>query len=180
MSVLKLLSRIVAPDLRNTAKQGPMASIKHDYTFGITTDALTRFACAFSALIHDVDHSGVPNPQVMKEDPDLARKYKGSSVAEQNSVDLAWELLMTDSFLELRSAICSGDDDNMIRFRQLVVNGVMSTDVMDRELKELRNKRWEKAFIHASDSNPKDALDRKATIVIDHLIQASDVSHTSK
>ena len=179
MSVLKLLSRIVAPDLRHNTRQGPTASRKHDHTYGITSDPLTQFACAFSALIHDVDHTGVPNTQVAKENPELALKYKGSSVAEQNSVDLAWGLLMEDNFLELRGAICSGNTGNMTRFRQLVVNGVMSTDIMDRELKEIRNKRWDKAFIHASDSNPKDASDRKATIVIDHLIQASDVSHTS-
>ena len=34
----------------------------------------------------------------------------------------------------------------MRRFRQLVVNAVMSTDLGDKQLKELRNARWEKAF----------------------------------
>jgi hypothetical protein len=48
-------------------------------------------------------------------------------------------------------------------------------------LKALRNARWEKAF-HPNDANQnesrRDAVNRKATIVIEHLIQASDVSHT--
>lgn len=51
---------------------------------------------------------------------------------------------------------------------------------MDKELKALRNARWEKAFSEGSvkEGNARSAINRKATIVIEHLIQASDVSHT--
>ena len=42
--------------------------------------------------------------------------------SEQNSVDLAWSLLMEDNFKELRKAIYSTEDERR-RFRQLVVNG---------------------------------------------------------
>ena len=54
---------------------------------------------------------------------------------------------------------------------------------MDKDLKTLRNDRWAKAFAEDS-SAPKDiatrkeSVDRKATIVIEHLIQASDIAHT--
>ena len=52
-------------------------------------------------------------------------------------------------------------------------------DIMDKELKALRNARWEKTFAEQSqESTAEDAVNRKATIVIEHLIQASDVSHT--
>jgi hypothetical protein len=55
----------------------------------------------------------------------------------------------------------------------------MATDIMDKDLKNLRNKRWEKAFAGQNhEESLADAVDRKATIVIEHLIQASDVSHT--
>lgn len=64
------------------------------------------------------------------------------------------------------------------RFRQLVVNCVMATDIMDSDLKELRNGRWEKAFQQENEESNVDVTNRKATIVIEHLIQASDVSHT--
>jgi len=66
------------------------------------------------------------------------------------------------------------------RFRQLLVNSVIATDIFDKELKAGRNARWEKAF-HNSSPNDDDATwknNRKATIVIEHIIQASDVSHT--
>lgn len=49
---------------------------------------------------------------------------------------------------------------------------------MDKELKTLRNNRWEKAFSESEQRIESVTTDRKATIVIEHLIQASDVSHT--
>jgi hypothetical protein len=191
MSVVKLLSMIVAPVESNykavqaSDQQGgrrtSMASSLHDHTYGITSDPLTQFACVFSALIHDVDHTGVPNAQLVKEKAKLSAHYKGKSVAEQNSVDLAWDLLMDDDYSNLRAAIYTTEAEKK-RFRQLVVNSVMATDIMDKDLKMLRNARWEKAFsdtaAEAREESRKDAVDRKATIVIEHLIQASDVAHT--
>jgi hypothetical protein len=77
----------------------------------------------------------------------------------------------------------------------------MATDLGDVELKALRNSRWEKAFANAdlthslesstteSTSNgevyhsfqmKRDNINRKATIVIEHLIQAADVAHMSQ
>ena len=84
-SVTKLLSRIVAPDVEEMENKS-----LHDHTYGITSDPLTRFAVVFSALIHDVDHTGVSNAQLVKERAQLALEYKNKSVAEQNSVDVAW------------------------------------------------------------------------------------------
>ena len=52
MSVVKLLSRIVAPsdlDFENSATKNQTL---HDHTYGITSDPLTQFACVLSALIH--------------------------------------------------------------------------------------------------------------------------------
>lgn len=177
MSVTKLMSRIVAPSHLDEES----ADALHDHTYGITSDPLTQFSCAFSALIHDVDHAGVPNAQLIKEDAEIAEYYKNRSVAEQNSLDLAWRLLMDSQFDKLRGAICDTEDE-LSRFRKLVVNSVMATDIVDKELKQLRNKRWDKAF-HPKKSevqkeSKRDATNRKATIVIEHLIQASDVAHT--
>jgi hypothetical protein len=47
------------------------------------------------------------------------------SVAEQNSVDLAWNLFMDEQFGDLRHLVLHGQE--MRRFRQLVVNSVMAT-----------------------------------------------------
>ena len=147
----------------------------HDHTYGITSDPLTRFAVVFSALIHDVDHLGVPNAQLVKEKHPIADLYQDKSVAEQNSIDLAWDLLMESRFENLRQQIYTTEAE-FKRFRQLVVNTVLATDIMDKDLKELRNKRWADAF-EIQQEGPE-AINRKATIVIEHLIQASDVAHT--
>jgi hypothetical protein len=175
MSVQKLLSRIVAPSDIDRAYQGNTS----DHTYGITSDPLTQFSCIFSALIHDVDHPGVPNATLVKERTFVARRYKNKSVAEQNSVDLAWGLLMESRFTKLRAAIYD-DDMEMHRFRQLIVNSVMATDIVDPEQKAFRNARWEKVFHSKEPALLEDKnveINRKATIVIEHLIQASDVSH---
>jgi len=132
------------------------------------------FAIVFSALIHDSDHRGCSNVQLAKEDEEMASKYKNKSIAEQNSVALAWEMLADDAYKTLRSYMFA-DREELLRFRQIVVNVVLATDIFDKELNDLRKSRWEKAF---SDDPAPNANDLKATIVIEHIIQASDVSHT--
>jgi class 3 adenylate cyclase len=186
MSVSKLLSRIVKHetiDYDAMKYEGIESSELHDFTFGITSDPLTQFACAFSGMIHDADHTGVTNATLVEEKDQLAEKYRNQSVAEQNSVDVCWSLLMKATFKDLRKAICKSESE-FFRFRQLVVNSVMATDIVDKELGALRKKRWETAFSQegmVQECSPKRALEdsnRKATIVIEHLIQASDVAHT--
>lgn len=182
MSTNKLLSRIVAPDLThaNSRSNTDLAyKSLHDHTYGITTDPLTRFACMFSSLIHDVDHAGLPNTQLVKEAVTIAQLYNNRSVAEQNSIDVAWSLLMSDRYKDFRRTIYSSVT-GFHRFRSLTVNATMATDVIDKDLKAIRNGRWDKAFSEqVSDAESEtDNVNRKATIVIEHLIQASDVSHT--
>ena len=184
MSVVKLLSRMVAPPKNKLdfgSESNLMASENEDNSYGITSDPLTQFACVFSALIHDADHPGVPNTQLVKENSPLAAYYKGRSLAEQNSVDLAWDLFMREDYSDFRKAVCATKEE-FKHFRQLVVNAVMATDVMDKDLKILRNARWDKAFeMQEGPTSQEPALvtqNRKATIVIEHLIQASDVAHT--
>jgi 3'5'-cyclic nucleotide phosphodiesterase len=151
----------------------------HDHTYGITSDPLTQFSCAFSALIHDVDHTGVPNAQLILEKHPLASLFRDRSVAEQYSLTLSWDLLMEDRFKDFRSCLYTTEAE-LMRFRHLIVNGVMATDIADKDLKGLRNARWAKAFDNdkVGTEPTKADVDRKATIVIEHLIQASDIAHT--
>jgi hypothetical protein len=145
---------------------------------------LTQFAVVFSALVHDVDHTGVPNGQLAKENPDMAAAYRNQSVAEQNSVDLAFDLFMDPRYKDLQNCITATKEERK-RFRQLVVNSVMATDIFDKAMKELRDKRWDKAFHRdvkavreISECTIEEDRNMKATIVIEHIIQASDVAHT--
>eukprot|EP00980_Cylindrotheca_fusiformis_P021530 scaffold8370_cov105-Cylindrotheca_fusiformis.AAC.3 len=179
-SVKKLLTRIVNVDegngLTNAIDDVNLVDMA-GHSYGITSDPLTQFSVVFSAIIHDMDHPGVSNAQLVKENTRSAQIFK-KSVAEQNSVELAWGLLMGEEYEALRACIYHTEDD-LRRFRQLVVNTVMATDIVDKELQALRKARWETAF---ADTLVRDANltsdDCKATIVIEHLIQASDVAHT--
>jgi 3'5'-cyclic nucleotide phosphodiesterase len=180
MSVNKLLSRIVAPKIEAglCPDLDQQAAFLHDHTCGITSDPLTQFAVVLSALIHDLDHPGVSNGQLINEDPKMAARYKGQSVAEQNSVDLAWTVLMSPDYNMLRMAIFSTETE-LRRFRSLLVNSIIATDIFDKELGTLRKNRWNKAFYETTpEDSSHEVTSRKATIVIEHLIQASDVAHT--
>ena len=121
----KLLSRIVA------VRTGVDSEEAHDHTFGITSDPLTQFSVVFSALIHDVDHRGIPNFLLAKEEPEMASFYENKAIAEQNSIDIAWNLLMDSSFDELRAAIYTSEEE-MKRMRKLVVNSLLATDIFDK------------------------------------------------
>lgn len=176
-SVSKLLARVVTPDQHGHNGASNQVNL-HEYTHGITSDPLTQFSLVFSALIHDLQHPGVPNTVLIKEENDMAKMYKNKSVAEQHSVAVGWDLLMEPNFANLRACIYSSQKE-FERFRQLVVNVVLATDIADPELNALRRNRWQKAF---TDSDPEcpaaEDANRKATIVMEHLIAASDVAHT--
>jgi 3'5'-cyclic nucleotide phosphodiesterase len=194
MSATKLMSRIVSPEGVDQVTWGgrdkrryrvSSARKIHDMTYGLSSDALMQFSIVFSALIHDVDHTGLTNQELMCSNAAMAKKYREKSVAEQNSVDVGWNLLMQDRFTDLRTAICPNDHE-LKQFRVLLVDAILATDIADKELGALRKNRWNEAFSTSnSDCNEQPSedfksvdRDRKATIVFEHIIQASDVSHT--
>lgn len=58
---------------------------------------------------------------------------------EQNSINLAWSFLTQYNFSDLRKAIGETQQEEE-RFSQLVVNAVCATDIIDKDLKNARNK----------------------------------------
>lgn len=174
MSANKLFSRIIRP----SEVEAVDGKSLHDYSYGLTSDPLIQFSVIFAALSHDADHPGVPNTVLVKEGDPLAKKYHDKSPAEQRSVDCAWELLQQDRYHALRRAIyCTKQE--LHRFRQLVVCCIISTDISDKQLGAARKERWNKAFSAVTQNEDSTLVrNRKATIVIEHIIQASDVCHT--
>ena len=136
-----------------------------------------QFSVVFSALIHDVDHTGLTNAELITMDTQASRTYRSKSVAEQNSVDVAWVILMEDRFKDLRSCIYTNEEE-LSRFRQFIVNAVMATDIADKELKTLRESRWDDAFSDTAHLTSRKDNDRRATIIFEYIIQASDIAHT--
>jgi 3'5'-cyclic nucleotide phosphodiesterase len=188
MSVSKLLARISTPDMATTST--PTEQDVHNFGYGIASDPLLHFALAVAALIHDCDHEGVPNGQLVSEQADVAVRFKNKSVAEQNSLDIAWNILMRPEYEDLRMCIFSNKEE-VIRFRKYLVQAVMATDIFDNDLLAFRESRWATAFKSLESSKPmpsdddddnksldeKISNDRRATIIIEIIMQASDVSH---
>lgn len=111
----------------------------------------------YAALIHDVDHNGVPNAQLVAGKRPLAAQYENKSVAENNSIVVAWDFLMLPQ-CALVSSICP-DKADLDRFHDLVVNVVLATDIVDKGLKDDRNNRWAKVF---QENSPEPDSTRRA------------------
>lgn len=195
MSAAKLMNRIVNPDnvnydrpqSSNLRKSNIEAEIVHDVymsTYGMSVDPLMQFSVVFASLIHDVGHTGLSNAELIELGTANATKYRQQSVAEQYSVDLAWKILMRDEYRTLRRCIYSNEKE-LNRFRELLVTAVLATDIADRELKQCREARWAGAFTPEADTTVRTCTgltqidaNRRATIVFEYIIQASDVAHT--
>jgi 3'5'-cyclic nucleotide phosphodiesterase len=178
MATKKLLDRIVGCEKQE--KENRKSQVVNE-SCAIITDPLTQFAIVFAALIHDVDHPGVSNAQLIQEGHPTVITYAGKSVAEQNSVDVAWNLLMEPEFADLRNCICATERERQ-QFRQILVNVVLATDLFDRDLKAMREARWTTSFGDKLQDQNESLIgldaNRRATIIIELIIQVSDVSHT--
>lgn len=119
-------------------------------TFGISTDPLMHFTLVFSALVHDVQHKGLPNAQLVKEEDKLSAIYLNTSVAEQHSIAVAFSVLSESCFNELRRAIYSTQEE-CDQFRDLVIDLILCTDISSPERMALGKSKWNIAF-------PKDSL----------------------
>jgi hypothetical protein len=176
-AVTRLVSRIAVPNLDNP--QIPNEALQgsehlHTHSYGIASDPLTQFSVVLAGLIHSVDHRGLSNEELAKENPDLASKYNNKSITEQMSLEKAWKKLMEPEFENLRRSLYA-DLTEKKRFRSVLVNAVMATDQSDEQAQARRLARWEKSF------GPGAAVDtdlnQKATCVIECLMQSADDFH---
>jgi class 3 adenylate cyclase len=183
-----LFKRIQKASARQDADNGML-----DFSFGISFDPLVHLALVFAALIQDLGHTGVCNDQLTKENPNMAQWYSNKSIAKQRSIDVAWDLLADSRYHNLQKCIF-GYPGEQHRFRQLVVNCVMATDLLDNDLEALRHSRWEAFFGRNSSSPPpsssslyhQDNMNNphnnasfcQATSIMEHVIQAASIAHT--
>lgn len=182
LAIHKLLSRM-------TASKDHTDLELHLVTYGISSDSVTQLSMVLAALVHDVGHSGITNAQLVAEEAPVALKYKEQSVAEQNSISVAWALLMHSRYKALRTHLYKTNVERK-RFRQVLINAVMATDIADRDLIVARARRWKRAFPDEDEEGDlaaggrqgaaytRDERNRRATVVIETLMQVADVAHT--
>jgi hypothetical protein len=176
MSTNKLFNRIVTPT-KKTEGEPTIAADVFDYTTRIKYDPLVHFAVVLSAVFHDADHEGVSNMDLIRDKSDFAECYGNRSVAEQHSVEVAWELLMDPAYRDLQHCIYK-DQEEFCRFRQIIVQMVIATDIFDKDLKAFRERRWKQAFEGIDTPESEEELQNlRATVMLEHTIQASDVGH---
>ena len=105
-------------------------------------------------MVCSADHFGVPNVQLAREFPTLAQKYMNKSIAEQNryadkkksgllsharvllvicSFNIAWDLFVDGPYDDLRKLLCPTQEE-LDRFRQLLINTLLATDIADEDL----------------------------------------------
>jgi 3'5'-cyclic nucleotide phosphodiesterase len=105
-------------------------------------------------------------------------------VSKRNSCKSAFKTYECHCFVEVKLIGCCAYIVSMC------CEGVIATDIVDPGLKTLRNARWERVFNLNNDHGTSDEvtkatigskqehINRKATIIIEHLMQASDIAHT--
>jgi len=161
-------------------------------TEGTIYDPWFHFSIGLAALLHDVDHKGVPNKKLAAEQDPLAIQYGAeefmSSYAEWNSFDIGMDMLNLDEFSVLSQAIGNKD-----RIFDIVKDHILCTDIASKERRDLCMQKWESFLFgetrrgsistcKASNTDQNKSLrlcTRDASRVLaDHIMQAADVSHT--
>jgi hypothetical protein len=142
---------------------------------GTIYDPWIHFAIAFSALLHDVDHKGLPNVQLSVESDPLAKKYGSDecmkSYAEWNSLDIGLTLLNDgEGYGELNRVL----GKNKERLHRMIPDLVLCTDIASKERRDLGMNKWKNA---CSTDDDTARYRRRATIETDntssHLLKHS-------
>jgi hypothetical protein len=118
---------------------------RHHQTFGLKSDPLSHLALLFSALVHDVEHQGVPNRQLVLESDNLALLYNDQSVAEQRSLAIAFAELRKECYHNLCNVLFD-DVEDYRRFRKTVIDLVLATDIASPERTQVVKSKWKEAF----------------------------------
>lgn len=111
----------------------------HYYTYGLTSDPLIQVSVTFSALIHDVDHTGVHHAVLVAEQDPLMLKYMNKCTDEQRSVDYTWQMLQEDKYRELHGAIYSTKEE-LDWFHQVLCH--VRLYISDKQLEASRKECW--------------------------------------
>ncbi|GKY94412.1 hypothetical protein MPSEU_000407100 [Mayamaea pseudoterrestris] len=123
-------------------------------SFGLRQNALSLLALVFAAIIHDVEHRGLPNRQLALEDDELAILYNDTSIAEQRSLFIGFQELLKPDYKELRETIFPVSTEYH-EFRSKVLSLVLNTDIASPSNVQLAKSKYIEAF--QNPSLPSDA-----------------------
>lgn len=124
----------------------------------------------------DLDHPGVPNSRLAVEEPSRARLYQNVAIAEQHSLSLAWNLFHEERFACLRSLVIPSQAAQSC-FRSLLTNA-LATDITCTQMRSVQEDRFSLIFHESRSCPPEELAGRKLVVLLDLVMQASDISHT--
>lgn len=139
VSANKLLDLMLAMDSNDFLDDRPPPA------FGLRHDPVALLALIFAALIHDVDHPGISNRQLVIEEDPLALRYNDNSINEQHSLHLSFEEFLKDEYKQLRSVMFPTIEEYRY-FRLAVVGMVLATDIANPERAQISKSKWKEAF----------------------------------
>ena len=176
MSVVKMLSGIES--YTNTWLFDAIDQSRGGAAQALCVSPISRLACLLAAIVHGVEHTGVPNAVAVGENEASSYRFNGRSLSQQLSFERCWNLLQEARFKILRAAIFRTPEEES-RFREELLFCVIATDLVDEESNETRRQRWEKAFIGVPTTEEaiEDLNDRKALLLMEYIVQASSVVH---
>lgn len=115
-------------------------------------DYLTHFALVFSALVHDVGHKGIPNFILIKLGDELAETYNKTSMAEKNSIQIAFAILNEEYFSPLRKKIYGSNSADAAKFENIARDTILCTDIFNANRMAIAKDRWAIAFSSKAES----------------------------
>ncbi len=159
----------------------------------IFDDPITSFACVLACLVHDVDHDGAPK----RRSSWSPNGYQKQVSMEQNSIHVAWSLMLQSEFKLLREAIfgssTDGNDSDLNRFRYIFVRGVLATEINpahnrnDAQYDPNHSLSKSQLFPEQATSQqsemigallrPPSEIMGKAMSMLEYMMQLSDVGH---
>lgn len=164
ISMLQMNHKAVsAVGTESGSDESSVAESHHLLTFGISGSPMTHLSLILSALVHDVEHQGVGNKQLIEENDLLAIRYNGKSVAENNSLDVSLDILHKECYSNLRKCMFGDKDTASVEvknefdhdeklFRNIMLNVIQATDISSQDRLEMNKAKWKRAFQDSSDS----------------------------
>ena len=146
---------------------------------GLNGHPLIQFSLLLSTMISNVDHTGLANQNVRKQNACMSDRYDHQSIAELNALDMAWRALMDPEFEDLRHCIYTNEEELRV-FRSVLFHSVLATDLTDIPRNKIIQQRWKKAFgspVPEEEHEIKNMANTKATAVMELLMQTAEVSH---
>lgn len=145
--------------------------------FGLYNDPVAHLCLVFAALVHDVDHTGICNSDLVKEGSELSILYNNLSIAEQHSLAIAFSTLFEPSYEALRDAVFPASED-YLKFMDVVTELVIYTDLGSPKIKDYRQS-WERLFgdRNINCTHMCHADDERKSLIMVLMLQAADVAH---